>query len=273
MIKAYKNIIRIIIETLGLFSIVLGIQFLISHPASAQAPGFLGKRLIIGIEAPMIAGYDLRKSDFQYYTLTDNGNLNEIELDYSDFYFRIKPTVYLEYVLNRKTSLQAFGRFFSAKVDITPFSNYVNFNEVTFYPTDRAKSQTTSFGLKYKVFRKESLSPVGKYMSFGLEYATTKFEFLDDQFTGYTDNNTVVYSVPSVAESSTIIPTIGWGSQRPFGNLFLFSFGMELGIPFSIIDFSDTYNPSSDEWANQNSKNNFWRSYAFNITFGLALIP
>ena len=165
MIKACKNNIRIIFKTIGLFSIVLGIQFLISHPASAQAPGFLGKRLIIGIEAPMIVGYDLKKSEYQYYSLRENGEMKRLELDYSDFYFRIKTTVYLEYVLNRKTSIQAFGRLFSSKVDITTFSEYINNKKIDFYPNDRANTQTTSFGLKYKIFRKESLNPVGKYIS------------------------------------------------------------------------------------------------------------
>ena len=254
--------------------------------ATAQAPGYLGKRFLIGIEAPMIGGYDLRKNNFEYMVENSKGSYRLENKDFFPLYFKIKPTINVEFVLNRKTSIQAFGRFFSSKIDITPFYDTVGTENQKFYPIDRAKAKTVSFGLKYKIFTGDGLSPVGKYISFGAEYASNSFEFKDDHFIndhGYE----AISREPQSTNSRTLVFTFGFGTQYPVGKNLIFNLGGELGLPLSVFGgldflnywgdpeaiFEDPDTPTSVEWAKLNSKNNFFRSYLFNITVGLSLLP
>lgn len=252
----------------------------------AQAPGYLGKRFLIGIELPMVAGIDIKRDNFSYLEEDKNGNFSKVSKDYFFLYYKVKPTVNLEYVLNRKSSIQVFGRFFSSKIDISPFYDTVGTEIQQFYPIDRAKAKTTSFGLKYKIFTGDGLSPVGKYISFGAEYASNKFEFQDKHFIN-NEGYQLIYREPQSTVSRTLVLTFGFGSQYPLGKSLIFNVGGELGLPLSIFsnyDFlyaldpsylfdPDSETPPSEEWAKPNSKNNFFRSYIFNITVGLALIP
>jgi hypothetical protein len=183
-------------------------------------------------------------------------------------------------VLNRKNSIQAYGRFFSSKIDITEFTDFEkSTNENTsFYPDGRAKAKTMAFGMKYRIFTGDGLSPVGKYLSFGAEYASNKFDFKDTKFLTYDRFNKTIYNEPINEAVSTLILTFGFGTQYPLGKSIMFNLGGEAGLPFSLLwsnPFGDGgyAEPPSEDWVKVNSKNHFFRSYIFNITVGLALIP
>lgn len=223
----------------------------------------------------MVAGLDTKADNYQYYEIQSDGYLDYTEKDYFFLYYKIKPTVNVEFVLNRKSSIQAFGRFFSSRIDITSFTDTVGtgsglVDRTTFYPTDRAKAKSMSFGLKYRLFTNSALNPVGKYISFGLEYASNKFEFEEGQF--YAEFNKLISRNPQNERVSTLVPTFGFGTQQSLGNSLILNIGAEFGLPFSILKSKEPY-PSSEDWAKANAKNNFFRSYIFNITFGLAFMP
>jgi len=259
------------LKTNILIHIVFVFLIFSSLKISAQAPGYMGKRLLIGLEAPLIAGYDRKSDDFSYKEIKSDGSSEYVRHEYSQLYFRIKPSLTIEYVLNRKSSFQLFGQYSSSKVDVYSFSDTVNSNRVTFYPSSRVKANTTSFGLRYKLFKKSGLNPVGRYVMFGIEYASTKFKVEDEQFSSGSYHE-VVYRAPIGDKASTIIPTFGFGTQQPVGQDLILNFGMNFGIPFSTFkDFSS--NPKSEDWAESNIPNNNWKSSLVNLVIGIAFLP
>ena len=246
----------------------------VSTGSYGQAPGFMGKRFLIGFEAPMIAGFDFfdRSNDYTYYEVTSKNELKPIDHDYSKFYYKVKPTLSLEYVFNRKSSVQVFGRFFKSKNDITNYYTEIAGSTYNFYPKGRVAIQSNSFGLKYKLIRGSGINPVGKYYTFGLERVFSKYLLDDDHFAAKTDFNEVIFQNPAVTKTSTWAFTFGFGSQQPLSKNLLFIFGAEIGMPFSW--FTKISGSGIDtDWAENNRKTNYSRSYLFNINIGLALMP
>jgi hypothetical protein len=254
------------------FVILIIFTTIIGGTSHAQAPGYMGKRFLVGIEVPMVAGLDFSKENFDYRTYNADGTYDYLSgATYSELFIRYKPSVTLEFVLNRKSSLQVFAQYSSAKTDIGDFTEESNGNLNTFYPSGRVPANTIAYGLRYKKFKKSGLNPVGKYFSFGLEYATTTFVVEEGIFTSYNFNG-VITSIPSNLTASTFIPTFGFGTQTPMGSNLLFNLGLNFGLPFSQFTSKNDL-PSSDEWAESNIRNNNWKSSLVNIVIGLSFLP
>ena len=57
-----------------------------SNIISAQAPGYMGKRLLIGFEAPLIGGIDRKGGDYSYKEIKPTGNSEYVYHDFSQLY-------------------------------------------------------------------------------------------------------------------------------------------------------------------------------------------
>lgn len=256
--------------------IFITVMLLIVNLSFGQAPGFMGKKLIIGAEASMIVvlnGVSLLgggPTDFQYIRMDESGEPYIEYVELNGLSFNIKPTFYVEYVLNRKSSLQLMTRMFNSLQDVTGYYEQEGSSSYYYYPTDKVKSKTFSLGIRYKKFKGSSINPVGKYFSVGLEYATMKF-LMDDVsfFTSDLSNQ----GQPTNIKSSTLIPTFGLGTAHPLGSSLLLNFGIEFGYPINNLINSKNNEVRSDNWAVINSLGTFKNHYFINITIGLAFLP
>ena len=150
---------------------ILTLLIVISATCFAQPAGLQGKRFIIGLEVATGPSFtflnDYRYLD--YYNSTGNTVWQE---EPSPFGFVIKPTLYLEYILTRKSSLQVLGRYFTRKVDVESYAGPTSQNStlVTYHPTERTKATFISGGLRYKFYVNDALAPIGTYQTVALEY-------------------------------------------------------------------------------------------------------
>ena len=243
----------------------------ISIIANAQAPGYMGKKVSIGIDVPMIVtGFDifgLTDGDYYYVKPNPSGGTSYANHEYSTIVFKYKPTLFLDFVLSRRTSIQVIARYFTSKVDVHSYYIDTLGSTVTYDPSDRSKTRSIAFGLRYKLFYGYGISPIGKYFSFGLEYASTKF--LVDETPFYSNQGEIGY--PKNTTSFAVIPTFGMGIQQPISGSLLFNFGFEAGIPINPKNKGLSYTYSND-WANQNSAKNIRQSYLINVNIGISLV-
>lgn len=257
--------------------ILLAIIVLSANFTFGQAPGFMGKRLLIGAEAPMIVSFpgislfQLGAEDNYQYVRTDEAGETYLEtVEAGGVKFNIKPSIYVEYVLNRKSSLQLMARMFNSKQDVTGYLLEDGNSTYQYYPTDQVKTQSISIGLKYKKFKDSGINPVGKYFSVGLEYSTMKFLIDDILFlSGLPDDP----GQPLNSKSSTLIPTFGLGTSQPLSSSLLLNFGVEFGLPLTMILTKKDESVMSDTWADRNAIGTYRSHYLFNITIGLAFLP
>lgn len=252
--------------------------FLGAHLSSFTQPaGFQGKRFIIGLEAPSGLTFSLNQDDYSYATEDfKNGYLNFEADSYSPVGYVIKPTLYLEYILNRKSSLQVYGRFFTRKVDVTSFqavdpitNNYL----VSYHPTERTKASFISGGLRYKWFKHEGLNPIGTYRTIAIEYNMMKYQFSDQNFVNYNENSDqYTYLNPEQSSTSEISVLYGMGVQRAISNSVLMNIGVELGFVAANIQ-PKSYQSDSKNYAFINGNSQIWKNTIFNVVFGFALAP
>jgi hypothetical protein len=248
------------------------------HSVFAQAPGFLGKRFFIGIEAPMFASPGLLRGQSQtYYSYSNTGQLQSIENKYGKFEFRIKPTLTLEYVLNRKTSFQGFIRFYTLSTDVSAYQDtiheYGEVKSVTFYPTERVQMNATSFGGKFKFFGKSHINPVGAYFSIGLEYSIQNFKYSENNFQGSTGSRGVFTRNPYYKKSSNLIVTGGFGNQYALSNNLLLNLGLDFGLPLTNYWSVNKNGDDLENFTDRTSAKPISRFYLVNINIGLSLAP
>jgi hypothetical protein len=180
-------------------------------------------------------------------------------------------------VIRRKSSLEAIIRIFNPKVDAPNLiSNVRNTNgdiENRYYvPKDRVKMKTMSFGLRYKWYAGDAISPIGIYQMFGLEYSRAKFEFEDDSFSWYKGNlpnRGPKYKNPDPNTSSIVIVSYGFGKQYALGNTLLMNLGIELGLPFRF-PLAESSLTNAD-WADDNTAIAIRNHALINVTLGFAL--
>ncbi|UTW65045.1 hypothetical protein KFE94_10165 [bacterium SCSIO 12643] len=256
--------------TIGLFSITLHVN--------AQAPGFLGKRFMIGLEASTFANPGLFQEKEPYYTISSSGNIQTDYDKYSTFNFRIKPSLNIEYVLNRKTSIQAFVKYYSKAVDAEIYRDTIHeYGEavfVDFYPTERIKMNAISFGGKFKFFGRDHINPVGSYWSVGMEYVLQTLAYSDQNFQAYASSKGGVFSRnPYASKSSNLIFTTGFGKQYAVSHKLLMNLGLELGVPLTNYWSIDKNSQDPKAYPDRTTANDILGAYILNINIGLSLIP
>lgn len=252
--------------------------FIIPLNLNAQAPGFLGKRFMIGVEASTFANPGLFQEKMPYYTLSSNGNIQTDYDKYSTFNFRIKPSVNIEYVFNRKTSLQAFVKYYSKSVDAETYRDTIHeYGEAVltdFYPTERVKMNAISFGGKFKFFGRNHINPVGSYWSVGMEYVLQTLAYSDDNFQAYAISKGGVFNRnPYASKSSNLILTTGFGKQYAVSHKLLMNLGLEVGLPLTNYWSVDKNSQDPKAYPDRTTANDILGAYIININLGLALIP
>ncbi|MFT6802943.1 MAG: hypothetical protein ACJA2N_002134 [Salibacteraceae bacterium] len=230
----------------------------ISSVGFSQVSGFLGKKLIIGVEVSSMVKFNLL-SDFDYKYGTYNASGNFVQgPEYSQVNLRYRPTIRLEYVISRKNSIQGIVRIFNPMVDAPNYivgqpTSWGATEEFVYKPKDRVKMKTINFGLNYKWYMGDALSPVGVFMTLGFEYSQIKFDLEEDSFSNndsrYNSSSRITYGNPVPEKTSIIILTYGLGKQYALSNMVLMNVGMEFGLPLRLSKKEPEY--EMDEWADK----------------------
>jgi len=261
------------LRTAVLVSFCTALFFTFTLSSYAQISGYQGKRFLIGFSLPMSAGYDLKSENFYYATPKGAAQLKDI----SWFYYRVKPTVYLEYVVNRKSSFQVFSRFMSSKIDIKP----IGIKNSVYYPTDRMNVNSIAMGLKYKLFIGANINPIGHYFAISIEYITSTYDSEGVKF--YTDDYKKAYTMNKEVAGS-FVPSISLGNQSPLGSHLLLDIGLETGLPIAtiinnaqsfipLLDDLELYYVEYQDWAKVNVGNHLFRSYIVSFKIGITILP
>lgn len=254
----------------GLFSIPLNLI--------SQVPGYLGKRFMIGVEASTFANPGLFQDKKPYYTAGSNGRIRSVDDKYSTFNFRIKPTLYAEYIFNRRTSLQAFVKYYGKSIDAETYRDTIHeYGEATlldFYPTERIKMNAFSFGGKFKFFGRNHINPVGGYWSVGMEYTLQTLAYSDDNFIAFSRSKGGIFNRnPYAKKSSNLIITTGFGKQYAISHKLLMNLGLEFGIPLTNYWSIDKNSQDPKAYPDRTTANEIVGAYLLNINIGLALFP
>lgn len=263
--------------------VVVAIMILssISFHCQSQVSGFLGKRFIIGVEVPAMVKFSLNPGIFDsddfsygYYAESDGDYVSTKK--YKELSIVYRPTIKLEYVMSRKTSIEGIFRFFSPRVESPDFSENYRIGSTTFtriyVPIERVKMNTTSFGLRFKWYAGDAISPIGIYQAIGMEYSQMKFAFEDNSFSAIKNNGSakeVLYKNPSPDNESIFIFTYGVGKQHALNHSLLLNFGLEFGIPFAFPSLDSTVEES--EWTPKTSGLSLRKHSLINIVLGLSL--
>lgn len=271
----------------GILTVFLSSILILPFQSFGQNPGYVGKRFGFSIELPVVPGIS-RIGDSEYSKYIENGNTISLYHNYKRARIRYRPTVSMTIVLNRKNSVEFFGRYYAPMVDIGGFdSNYVDrygyVSTQTFIPTDRVKMKTTSFGFRYKFFRHNNLSPIGKYFSLGLEYSLINFDFGETEFTSYL-NGDVLTQLPTTSKSKNLYLLAGVGKQYPMSKNLIFNLGLEFGLPINHISninfdnendgiFSNEEVIKTIDWAVDNASKQNYKHVYFSFILGLTLFP
>lgn len=240
MISTIKN------NSITIFSI-LTFVLIAQMNATSQVSGFLGKRLIIGFEVPATLKVGIWNDyEYTYGTYESDGNFVSREA-YGSVSLKYRPTVKLEYVVSRKSSLQFFTRFFTPKVDAAGFRETQakeGFNRFSFTPKEKVKMRTINIGLSYKWYAGDAICPIGVYQTVGVEYSMMKFLYETDSFSAFNSEvfpNEIMYKNPSPEKAQVAIITYGVGKQYALGPTLLMNIGAEFGLPLKIYGVETNY--------------------------------
>ena len=247
--------------------IILGVISILSS-TSLFSQGYHGKRLGIGLDVATNMGINLENDFFIYKTIDPSGELVDADIPLKDFYINLRPSINLEYILNRKNSIQFAYSFFSKVSDITGFQ----LNNKTYYPNDRSRINNQAFGIKYRHWRRDGLSPLGKYISFGADLVTSNIIVNDQQF----QSKFGLTVTPTVTNSTMFIPKLGFGAQHGLSQKIVFNFGIEMGvIPPNFWRTTsinlDSPQLSITDWAKENNKFHRSRWYVINVILGVSI--
>jgi hypothetical protein len=242
----------------------------------AQAPGLTGKRFLIGVEVPMIVnGIFSSDNSYRYYDYSTSKGLSVTSEETDGLAFRIKPTLTLEYILNRKTSFQAVVRYFNPSVNLSTFADTVITggvsSQVYFNPTEKAKMRHIVVGGKFKFFGGSNINPLGFYGYVGAEYYMQSIKFAENNFIALDNNGAPIYKNPTQTKSSNLLVTFGFGRQYTYGSKVLMNLGLDVGLPITNTGYSKLeYNAIN--YTDKKSNQEVW-NYAFNVNIGFSIAP
>lgn len=243
----------------------IALTIVLTNAGTVSAQGYIGKKFAIGFELPMNMGIN-SQSSFTYKTPDKFGELQDVEIDPEKWYFNARPSINLELILNRKSSIQILYRYFTDVIDVSDFI----YQGERYYPNAKSRMNSQGMGLKYRFWRRDGLSPLGKYLSFGVEYIASNVTVQDRQFHSILGKT---YSPDT--KTNHFGGSFGFGTQYSLSPKTVFNFGIELGLGYSIADNGDAlaFNLTADEWAKINSKTSINRAYIINVVMGISLFP
>ena len=223
----------------------------------------------------MIANGILTSDSYQYTAYSSTKGLDISSEETEGLTFRIKPTLTLEYILNRKTSFQGVIRYFNPSVNLVGFSESVTSSgvssELFFSPTEKTKMRNIVIGGKFKFFGSSNINPVGFYWYFGAEYYIQSMQFSEENFISIDNLGNPIYKNPYQTKSSNLVATTGFGRQYSFGKKLLMNLGLDLALPITNTGYSNlTY--TTRNYTDKKSNTEIW-NYSFNVNIGLSFAP
>ncbi len=243
--------------------LILTLLLFISISASAQPPGFQGKRLSVN--------YNLSFFPFSGYLFEDNlAEQNE------------KHQLGVEYVVSRNGSIGLGVEVLNSYVYLPKVrvSNVVFNGQDTMLSHEEIKSQANFYGatflFKYKVYsfdKKGAIAPLGRYTI--IEAGYSMFNLSDDgRFIGGKTRT------PINLDYSSIIFGVGAGQQSIFMGRFIFDLNVKFSLTGSLISLVSAGSASGEEDASGknfneiNARANLKHviSYLMNINIGVGYL-
>lgn len=231
--------------------------------ASAQAPGYMGKRGTVSVQNavfPALVGP------------VKPGNDNIINFNY-------RYGLALDYVTGRRTSF-IFGidfyktyEQFTQRIQLQQ-QNYYNYT--SYFPEDAfGEIKGRDFTLAYKGFFNDYLAPYGKFIRIGLCIAnyTVKYDPLD--FVYSDGSNTYVPQLGTGEDTfSNVIFKLGLGKQRVYWDKLVVNTEFELGFgPGSITSISEDFDSNRiADYIRNEANARVMRHHAFNVNLGFGFL-
>ncbi len=244
---------------------VMVFSFILTSISSVFAQGYIGKRFAIGFELPLNMGI-ISQQNFTYKSPDEYGDLQTVPMDIEKWYLNARPSINLELILNRKSSIQAIYRYFTDVIDVGGFQH----QQEQYYSNSKSRMNSQGYGLKYRHWRRDGLSPLGKYLSFGVEYITSNVTVQDRQF-----HSKYGHTYTPDTKTSHFGGSFGFGTQYSLSPKTVFNFGVEVGIGYNLANSGDSQSGQAlaEEWAKKNSKTSLSRAYIINVILGISLFP
>jgi len=187
--------------------------------AHSQAPGYMGKRFALSYGfyfSPAILG-----SNAQGNTMFGKA---ESKSESGHFAFNTQHQLGIEYVLKNHLSIG-----FSTTYYRTMFDNSIRVSSNLGYPTGNYDISGLNYSLYFKIYRKQSLAPYGKYFLFGPTLNTTKSTY-SNTYMKVTNTNTPFDNNFGLLEQKykRVDLVIGWGKSRILYNKLVVDYGFNL---------------------------------------------
>lgn len=242
----------------------MGIMFLFLFSlenATAQAPGYLGKKFIIGTEATFTYS---RLND--WFAGTTNRNIHYRDPNPpSTPVFIFKFGVLPEFVLSRRLSLVGIYHFSSSLIETSGFRPTGNpFGQVV--PNAPTRMTTNSFGGAIRLYSKNTLAPLGPYHQFAFEAPISSLK---------TDGIFEEGTAPEVTTATDFFLSYTLGKQTPLNDHLLLHFNGCLYIPLSTYYRGNGSGSAITEnnWAESNADHAITKIYGFSVAIGISFLP
>lgn len=185
------------------------VLFVLSFKAPAQNVGYMGRHFIVH------ADYHGFFSLLKYNPRTES----------RPFGWNSRLAAGVEAAVGRRISLVADYNYFSR--------NFVYSSGAYPYPTGKAVVRGNGVELAVKFYYGDNIAPLGPWQRLGVAV-----HMLNGSFRSY-DKNTVY----ARTDGPVILPvfTYGIGFQRIFKDRLVFNAGMQIGIPFTLVNFSEEF--------------------------------
>ena len=234
--------------------------------AFAQAPGYLGKRFIIGYGAHISPSL----TNGNAHNKTIIGHQINGSAESGSFAFNYTHEAFMEYALSTR-----FVLGFSCKFYKTTYDNGLNISNSSYYNSTNQYTinenvegyysiKGTSLCLYGKLYNKRYVAPWGRYIIFGpvINLYKTSYDstiMYQTQTNYYTNEISKVSKYGELNQSFTGFNIIfGWGRSRIIANRITLDYGINMQL-FSVMSlFTDQlFNSSSSKFSTKRTSDNY----------------
>lgn len=202
----------------------------------SQAPGYMGKRMVLGYGfhfSPAFLG-----ANAQNQTIIGNGGSAET----GSLAFNVLHEGYLEYATGYRFSIGLSGRFYKTAYDNAAYIN--KYNDVTFsafndHPAGYYNITGLSICLYGKLYGKRYVAPWGRYIIFGPVINIRKTEYdpsvmyvkgFSYNSNYYSEETTLTNFGPAKQSFTGFNLLFGWGRNRMIGNRVTIDYGANFQV-------------------------------------------
>ncbi len=213
--------------------IILFLLLVVLIKGYGQAPGYLGKRVLVAGELGSI----IKPFGFQ-----PNHNFS-----YQQFNFSIRGVLDIDYVTSRRNSIGFTLNWIKTAMPFAYDSTSSRIERFNTYFADHAQIKGFSYCINFKLFHggsKGSIAPVGNYSKIGLgliHYGTTPY-ISDLEY----------FDMAQTERFITPLVTYAYGKQRVLFNNGIFRTSVELGfVPGGLLSWLSLYYGNEDLYDSQ----------------------